>query len=55
MDSPTKRFKRATGKILRKEWKATLSSHTLSFALLQAIVAILLGLFFSYAFVALFR
>lgn len=52
MDSPTKKFKRATAKFLKKELAATQSSHTLQYAALQAGIAIVLGLLLSFGVVA---
>lgn len=51
MDSPVKKIKTATGKFVRKELMATQNSHTLQYGLLQAIIAILLGLLLSFGVV----
>lgn len=54
MESPTKKFRRATAKFIRKEIAATQDSHSLQYALIQAGVAIFLGLLFSFGLVSYF-
>jgi len=52
MDSPTKKFKRATAKFIRDEIAATQGSHSVQYAILQVAMAIFLGFLLSFGLVA---